>query len=384
MNNLDLSKKFEEFCESRKCGISKVKKVRENGGTVAGTFCSFVPLEILDAAGVHTVSLCGMSDEPIVNAEADLPQNLCPLVKSSYGSAVSDKYNYTYFSDIIIGETTCDGKKKMYELLSELKDTYIMQLPQGIDRDYAASMWIKEVQLLIKTLEEKLGIEITEDKLREATAFRNNLRSLYGELFELGKLEPPAIKGYNMYKILEEYKFNFDLNKQYENLKTLIDQIKIAYEEGARPIDKNAKRILITGCPIGGVLDKIVKTIEDSNGVVVCFENCGGIKPIRNIIEEDTEDIVEAISNGYLNIGCSVMMPNLKRIEILPKLLEEFKIDGVIEIVLQTCHPYSVETRAIKELTNNLGIPYMPIETDYSEFNIGQIQTRISAFIEIL
>ncbi|MBU5436546.1 2-hydroxyacyl-CoA dehydratase family protein [Tissierella sp. MSJ-40] len=370
--------------EMIKNGTLKAKEIKENGGKIAGIFCSFAPVEILDAAGIHIVNLCGTSNESIINSESDLPKNLCPLIKSSYGTAISDKCGYTYLSDIIIGETTCDGKKKMYELLSELKDIHIMQLPQGIDRSYSSLMWEKEVRLLIKILEEKFGIEITEKKLKEATSFRNNFRSLYGELFELSKLEPPAITGFDMYKILEEYKFNFDLKEEYKQLEELINQIKKDYEEGARPVDNKAKRILVTGCPLGGVLDKIVNTIENSGGVVVCFENCEGIKSIRNKVDENTDDIIKAIADRYLNIGCSVMTPNLKRIELLPELIEEFKVDAVIEVVLQTCHSYSVESRTIKKLITDTGIPYMALETDYSESNIGQIKTRIAAFVEIL
>jgi len=115
-------------------GAIKIKNIKENGGKIAGTFCSFTPVEILDSAGLHSVNLSGTSDQTIINSESDLPKNLCPLIKSSYGAAISHKSSYTYFSDIIIGETTCDGKKKMYELLSELKDIHIMQLPQGVDR----------------------------------------------------------------------------------------------------------------------------------------------------------------------------------------------------------------------------------------------------------
>lgn len=365
-------------------GAIKIKNIKENGGKIAGTFCSFTPVEILDAAGLHPVNLCGTSDKTIINSESDLPKNLCPLIKSSYGAAISDKSSYTYFSDIIIGETTCDGKKKMYELLSELKDIHIMQLPQGVDRSYSSIMWEKEVRLLITILEEKFGIEITEEKLRKSTSFRNKFRSLYDELLKLSKLEPPAITGFDLYKILEGYRFNFDLDEEYKQLEELIHKTKKKYEEGVRPVDNKAKRILITGCPLGGVLDKVVNTIESSDGVVVCFDNCAGIKPIRNKVDENSDDIVKAIADRYLNIGCSVMTPNLKRMELLPELVEEFKVDGVIEVILQTCHPYSIESREVKKLITDTGIPYMALETDYSESNIGQIKTRISAFMEIL
>ncbi|MBR3395146.1 MAG: 2-hydroxyacyl-CoA dehydratase, partial [Firmicutes bacterium] len=157
--NYELPEQFAQFGDARKNGFLRVKSIKENGGKVAGTFCTFTPQEILDAAGVSPVSLCGMSEETIPAAEAHLPKNLCPLIKSSYGFAVSDKCPYTYFSDIIVGETTCDGKKKMYELLGDMKDVYLLHLPQG-DREHALEQWTQEVQRFRAFLEEKFGEKI--------------------------------------------------------------------------------------------------------------------------------------------------------------------------------------------------------------------------------
>ncbi|NLK35454.1 MAG: 2-hydroxyacyl-CoA dehydratase [Gracilibacteraceae bacterium] len=383
MSFLDLPGRFDEFADARRQGFLKVKQIKEKGGKVAGIFCTFTPTEILDAAGLYTVGLCGMSEETIIDAEADLPRNLCPLIKSSYGFALTEKCPYTYFSDIIIGETTCDGKKKMYELLGEFKDTYIMQLPQGIDREYTLGMWEKELHLLIKELEKRFGVEITDEKLKKAVLKRNLQRSLYNELFELGKLDPPPLKGFDMYKVIEGSGFSFDLEENCSKLRELIDNTKEAYQRGNRPVSKDSKRILVTGCPIGGVLDKVVNTIESSGGVVVCFENCGGVKPVRHLVDEGAQDIVKAIAERYLKIGCSVMSPNIQRMQMLPELLKEFRVDGVMEIVLQACHTYSVEKREIKKIVNGAGLPYMAIETDYSKSDIGQIKTRISAFLEM-
>ena len=123
---------FEEFAGARKAGFLNVKAAKESGKKVAGCFCAFTPLEILDAAGLLTVSLCGMRLETIPAAETRLPRNLCPLMKSSYGFYPTDKCPYTYFADLIVGETTCDGKEKMYELLGQGNNTYILHLPQGV------------------------------------------------------------------------------------------------------------------------------------------------------------------------------------------------------------------------------------------------------------
>lgn len=188
---LSLPETFEAYSDARKAGFLKVKAAKEGGRRVAGTFCTFTPLEILDAAGMLAVSLCGMSAETIPAAEVDLPRNLCPLIKSSYGFYVSDKCPYTYFSDLIVGETTCDGKKKMYELMARGKELFLLHLPQGVDLPYARDMWRAEVRRLKKYLEERFGAEITDDALRAAARRRNALREARSHLMEVLRARPP-------------------------------------------------------------------------------------------------------------------------------------------------------------------------------------------------
>lgn len=384
MEGYQLPAQFEAFTQARKEGFLKAMAIKEAGGHIAGTFCTFTPCELLDAAGVHPVSLCGMSEEPIPAAERDLPKNLCPLIKSSYGFAVSDTCPYTYFADLIVGETTCDGKKKMYELLGRLKDVYILQIPQGIDRGYAEAMWTEELRRFRRVLEERFQVEITDQALRDAADLRNRLRQARTALMELQRLDPPPFTGLDLYRIMDGLGFSFDLQDNLEKLTRLTAQLRADYEAGARPVAAGRKRILVTGCPIGGVLEKTVKVVEENGGVVVCFENCGGIKPTRYLVDTQAEDIMAAIARRYLNIGCAVMSPNLRRMELLPQLAEEFRVDGILEIELQTCHPYTVERSEIKRLAGSLGLPFLAVDTDYSQSDLGQLTTRIAAFIEML
>ena len=207
--NYELPEQFAQFGDARKSGFLRVKSIKENGGKVAGTFCTFTPQEILDAAGVSPVSLCGMSEETIPAAEVHLPKNLCPLIKSSYGFAVSDKCPYTYFSDIIVGETTCDGKKKMYELLGDMKDVYLLHLPQG-DREHALEQWTQEVQRFREFLEQKFGEAIPDEAIRDAARARNKERACRRRLMELQKQQPPASSGYAIYKALEGAGYDHD------------------------------------------------------------------------------------------------------------------------------------------------------------------------------
>ena len=381
---MNLPAQFEDFSNARREGFLRVKDVKEKGGRIAGIFCTFTPLEILDAAGLIPVSLCGMSGETIPDAEAHLPKNLCPLIKSSYGFAVSDKCPYTYFSDIIVGETTCDGKKKMYEMLGELKDTYILHLPQGVLPEYALDMWTAEFRRFIDYLEKKFDIKITDEALREAAVRRNEQRALRCQLMELQKQDPPPMKGYQLYKTLEGAGFKFFHEDIMASLNQLKSDVEQDYAAGNSPVMPGAKRVLITGCPIGGVLDKTVQLIEDHGGVVVCYENCSGYKAAFQMVDTEADDILEAIAKRYLEIGCSVMTPNNKRLELLPQLIKDFKADCIVDITLQACITYNIESSLIRKLASNLGIPFLTLETDYSAADTGQLETRLEAFLEML
>ena len=268
-----LPAKFQEFGEARKAGFLRVKQLKEQGGRVAGTFCTFTPLEILDAAGFTAVSLCGMSQETIGAAEAHLPANLCPLIKSSYGFAVSDKCPYTYFSDLIVGETTCDGKKKMYELLGRLKPVYVLYLPRGWE-GYALDMWTGELRRFMAYLEERFGVTITDEALRDAARQRNAERRALPDLMAVQKLSPPPAFGQQLYTAL--------------------------------------------------------------GGAVVCFENCTGVKAALQMVDADAPDIVRAIAARYLDIGCAVMTPDTNRMALL-RLLERLRRELPEGAVLHLC-----------------------------------------------
>ncbi len=379
-----LPESFAEFGEARQKGFLRVKEIKEQGGKVAGVFCTFTPLEILDTAGITPVSLCGMSDETIPAAEAHLPKNLCPLIKSSYGFAVSDKCPYTYFSDLIVGETTCDGKKKMYELLGKLKDTYILHLPQGIAGDDALEFWTRELRRFITYLEDRFQVRLTDAALRQAARVRNEERAARLELMELQALTPPPAFGYDIYKTLEGLGFCFDRQEAIDKVRSLTAQLRADYDAGKRPVSPHAKRILVTGCPIGGVLDKTVRALEEKGGVAVCFENCSGIKAMHQMVDTEAEDIVQAIARRYLSIGCAVMTPDSRRMALLKELLQTFRVDGVVEIDLQACTPYCVESFWIRQAAEAAGVPYLALETDYSQADGGQLSTRLEAFLEIL
>lgn len=373
---------FEEFGEQRRNSFMQAFALKEKNVPFIGVFCTYFPQEIALAMGAAVVGLCSTSDETIPDAEKDLPRNLCPLIKSSYGFAKTDKCPYFYFSDLIVGETTCDGKKKMYEYLADFKPVYVMELPNSQSAD-ALELWKKEIIKLKEELENRFQVTITEEAIKKQIIIKNNERRALRDFYEMMKLEPVPMLGQNMFKILYGSTFKFDKERIPEEIYTVMDTVKKEYSENKQ--FPAAPRILVTGCPIGGAAEKAIKAIEDNGAHVVCFENCGGAKSVDKMVDEENPDVYQALAERYLSIGCSVMTPNPNRLELLSRLIDEYNIDAVVEVTLQACHTYNVETLGIKRfVTNEKHIPYMNVETDYSTADIGQLNTRMAAFIEML
>ncbi len=378
----DLPEIFEEFAEQRKNSFLAIKQLKENGVPIVGVFCTYLPQEIPAAMGAGVVGLCSTSDETIPDAEMDLPRNLCPLIKSSYGFAKTDKCPFFYFSDLVVGETTCDGKKKMYEYLADFKPVYVMELPNKQSED-GYEMYRREIIRFQKVLEEKFGVTITEEQIRHATKIRNQERVALKNLYGLMKLDPAPMLGMDLLNVLTGAQFKFNKEASTEELEAIAERIQAEYEEG-KHLEKRP-RILVTGSPIHGAASKVVKAIEDNGGVVVVFENCGGVKSVDELVDESNPDIYEALAKRYLNIGCSCMAPNPHRFTLLRELIKEYKVDAVVDVALQACHTYNVESIGVKRLvTEEFHLPFMSLEADYSSSDIGQLNTRMAAFIEML
>jgi benzoyl-CoA reductase/2-hydroxyglutaryl-CoA dehydratase subunit BcrC/BadD/HgdB len=379
----ELPEIFESFSDARKQGFLEMKSLKEQGYGVAGTFCSYVPVELFLAAGVVYVGLCTASEEPISDAEKVLPRNLCPLIKASYGFAVADKCPYMYFSDLVVGETTCDGKVKMYEYLGKLKDVHVMELPHSQHKESSRALWLGEIRLLQKRIEEKFGVEITDAALRDAIRKRNRERALLKAMCELSLAAPPPMTGLQQLQVLHGTQYRFVHEDKVRELEETMSRIKDDYAAGKRPVSDKAKRIVVTGCPMGGATEKVARIIEESGGVVVSYENCTGAKQYDRQVAE-TGDPYEALGDYYLAIGCSVMSPNPNRLELLGRLCEQFAAAGVIEMTLQSCHAYAVETHIVREFLKVRNLPFLSLETDYSSGDTAQLKTRIAAFIEML
>ena len=378
----ELPEIFEEFAEQKKQSFLIVKECKDRHIPVIGAYCSYFPRELATAMGAVPIGLCSSSEETVKIAETVLPKNVCPLIKSSYGFAVSDRCPYFHFSDMVVGETTCDGKKKMYEMMAEFKDVFIMELP-NIQSEKGLKLWREEIIRLKDFLEEKFQLVITDEDVRQAIHQENRQREALKRLYEVMRLDPVPVMGMDLLNVLYGSKYRLDKEQAAEELNCLRERILEDYH--ANPKKEKNPRILVTGCPIGGDTQKVVRAIEDNGGVVVAFENCTGAKVLDKLVDEEDPDIYGAIARKYFYIGCAIMTPNDNRIELLGRMIDEFRVDGVVEMILSGCHSVHMESISVRNFVGEeKHIPYIDVVTDYSPGDVGQLNTRMSAFIEML
>jgi benzoyl-CoA reductase/2-hydroxyglutaryl-CoA dehydratase subunit BcrC/BadD/HgdB len=368
--------------EIEEAKFSKGLQLKEAGAKVIGVYCAFTPLEIIAAADAIPVYLCAGSQKPIIDGEKHLPRNLCPLIKSSYGQALTDTCPYFHHSDYIFADATCDGKKKMFEIIGRLKPLHMLQLPQTADTDGSFQYWLNEIEIIKSLLEKFTGNIITDKKVKEKIKLYNACRIATNELFGVNKGEHPLLYGRELDFILGARGFDCDLPERISQIKEAT-AIALSRKDDPQYIDsvKGKPRILLTGCPTTN--KKLLNIIEDSGGIVVAMENCGGLKTSGLLVNEN-DDPMESLARRYLDVACPCMTPNESRLKIIGNIINDYNIDGVVELTWQACHTYNVETFQIREYVTTIqNKPYIQIETDYSENDVQQIRVRIQAFLEL-
>jgi benzoyl-CoA reductase/2-hydroxyglutaryl-CoA dehydratase subunit BcrC/BadD/HgdB len=280
-------------------------------------------------------------------------------------------------ADLVVAETTCDGKKKMYELMAQTRPMYVLELPQKPSDDDAMAHWVTELRKLKRRLEEQFDVEITDDKIRQAIRTMNCERELRRELAALMQSESPPLTG-----------------RQLLDFKSIISGIDADFEQYAEAIkrfrsrsnncgENAAMRVLLTGVPMAHGAERVLDIIESAGGLVVCMENCTGIKPILEDVDETADDPIVALAQKYFRLPCSVMTRNDRRMDVLRELAAEYRPQCVIDLIWQACITYDVESYLVKELAEKeLGVPYLRIETDYSPSDSARIALRVEALFE--
>lgn len=363
--------------------VKEILSAKKQGQIVVGNFCVFVPEELILAAGGVSIGLCAGSQAPIADAEKVLPRNICPLVKSAYGYALTKANPYFQTVDFVCGETTCDAKKKTWELMNKEIPTYVMEIPQ-MKRPKDRDLWFEEVKDFKTKIEEMSKKTISSDSLTEAVKIMNNKRSALKRLNSLRHHNPSPISGKDAL-LVEQIAFYDDPVRFTEKVNALCDELEGRIKDGVYAAPSSAPRIMLSGSPMALPNWKLHNIIESAGGIVVNEESCIGTRYFNDNIAENNNNLNDkllALTNRYMKINCACFTPNDERINQVFEEYKSSKADGVIHYSLQFCHTYNIEAIKIKEVCDKEGIPFLAIETDYSSEDIGQLRTRVEAFLE--
>ncbi|SEN30234.1 double-cubane-cluster-containing anaerobic reductase [Peptostreptococcus russellii] len=364
---------------------AELVQAQKDGKKVFGTFCVYVPDEVIFAADGIATGLCGGSQFWVPGGEKVLPTNTCPLIKASVGARLDSTCPFFKIADMYIGETTCDGKKKAWEILGEDVPMYVMDLPQmKRSKDYKA--WAEEITELKNKVEDFTGNKVTAEKLADSIKLINNKRRALDRLYSFRKNKNIPISGKDCL-LISQIAFYDDPTRFAEMTNKLCDELEKRVEEGVSVFPEGTKRILLAGTPLAIPNWKMHNIIETSGGAVVCEEMCTGTRYFERLVDEtkDTvEEQIDALAERYMGINCACFTPNQGRIDDILRLCKEYDIDGVIDINLKFCNLYDTEGFLVERALKEAGIPVLGIETDYTDSDVQQLRTRVGAFIEML
>ena len=358
---------------------------QEKGGKVFGTFCVYVPDEIVIAADAIATGLCGGSQFWVPGGEKVLPTNTCPLIKASVGARLDRTCPFFRIADMYVGETTCDGKKKAWEILAGDVPVYVMDLPQ-MKREKDVQKWAEEIKDFKAVVEKETGNEVTAEKLAAAIKTVNGKRKALARLYDFRKNEKLPISGKDCL-LISQIAFYDDPTRFAQMTNRLCDELEKRVADGVSVFAEGTKRIMLTGTPLAIPNWKLHNIIETSGGAVVCEEMCTGTRYFERLVDETKETVdeqIQAIADRYMGINCACFTPNTGRIDDIIRLAKEYKVDGIIDVNLKFCSLYDTEGYSVEAALKEAGIPVLGIETDYVDSDAEQLRTRISAFIEML
>ncbi|MGO9376584.1 MAG: double-cubane-cluster-containing anaerobic reductase [Syntrophobacteraceae bacterium] len=364
--------------------IKELQDAKAAGKKIVGTFCVFVPEEIVLAAGGVQVGLCAGAEVGTGEAEKVLPRNTCALIKSFVGFKLGRLCPFIESCDLIVGETTCDGKKKAYEIFSDYSPVHVMEIPQmknAADR----VLWRSEILRFKDKVEETTGNKITAESLKEATHLLNSRRLALQRLNRLREAVPTPISGRDAL-LINQISFYDDPVRFTSKIQDLCDELEERVKSGQGIAPEGTSRLMLSGCPMAVPNWKLPYIIESSGAVVVGEESCIGTRNTRDLVDESPQTMdgmIDAILDRYMKIDCACFTPNTERLDNIVKMAQDLKVKGVIHYGLSFCQPYAIEAYKVEKALTKAGIPMLSIETDYSMEDVEQLKTRVEAFVEM-
>ena len=375
------SEAFEKFAQATGSIMNpEVQAWLDQGGKVAGYFCSSVPEEILMAAGYLPFRIRGTGSTDTELSDAFFSPINCTFPRHAFNLALKGEYD---FLDALICINSCDHVRRVYDNwirnVKATKFATVMSLPRKVG-DRQVDWFSDEINLLRKQLGEHLGVEITDDKIRDAVKLQNEIRALQKKLYELRKTEKPPIMGAEALAVMVAG--TAMPRKCYRDLlKEFLEDIK-----GVEGSGDYRARLMILGSELDD--PEYVQVIEDQGGLVVTDSTCFGTRVMWKQVEESESDPVRALARYQIQQrpSCPRMYGNQPdRMAFTRKMAEEFNVDGIIGERLQFCDNWLVEHYMTKhDLREHGGLPFLQLDREYIMSGKGQLRTRVQAFLETL
>ncbi len=368
--------------------IAEINRLRAEKKPAVGTFCIFVPEEIVTGAGGACYGLCGGSPATIADAETELPRNICPLIKSAHGFKLQRTCAYTQSSDFIYGETTCEAKKKSWEILAKHHPVHVMNIPH-MKREKDLRMWKEEIVEFKEHIEEVTGKKLSLEEMKEGTRVINEKRKALLRLDALRGMNPELmpISGKDAL-FVTQMGFLDDPVRYTQKVNELCDELEQRVKDSVSVFPKDTPRLMVLGTPFAPPNWKLHNAVENTGGAIINEESCIGHRYFKDNVDlegvNDEDTLMERLMERYAQIDCACFTPNTARTDKIVQMYKDRQADGVIYYTLSFCHTYNVESHLVTEALEKEGIPCLVIESDYSPEDAGQIKTRVEAFLESL
>lgn len=364
----------------------RAKELKNEGKKIIGYVCSFVPLEIITASGCIPFRVRGSVHEPITKGDTLLETIVCPYYRSCFDLSVKEKYSF--LSGLVIPHG-CDSMVRSFSAWSySLPYPYFhfVNIPT-VCVESSFEFFNAELNTFRKSLEKFVGRKVDDADLARGIKLHNENREKVRALYEFRKADPPIISGTELIKILI-----VGSSLPIHEANTLFDQVlQEIGRRGESPL-KKGPRLFIDGACLDNI--ELVKLVEETGGNVVADTLCNGARDYFPKTDVGGDPIA-ALAHRYLGkINCPKTYRENKagtfegdiasRFGDIGVYAKEFKVDGAILYVYKYCDPFGFEVPARKAYYQSIQVPLLHLEDVYSAGTIGQLRTRIQAFLEMI
>jgi len=370
----------------------EIHAAKESGKKVIGYLCMFAPTELILAADAIPVRVNSGWYDAAKLGDRVVPVEVCPIVRSTIGAKMISLSPYLELSDALISILTCDGMTKLSDILSDSKPVWTMPIPRVKDSEQATRYWREELLAVKGQIEALTGNKITGKKLKSAIELTQKATKAFRRLQDIRK-GAPVIMGRDAMLVNQTYMWD-DIKRWTEKTEALCNELEKMAEQKIYACQPDTPRVMITGTPMIWPDNwKVPTLIEEAKpqGVLIADELCSSERLLYDPVGVDEwsmDDMFKAISERYLMAStCPCFTSkdgNEDRINWLLTKVKDWKINGVIYYVVRGCMLYAMEYTRVKRVLDRLNIPVYYLDTEYTREDVGQLKTRIEAFLEML